>query len=383
MPKRIILFLISLAFLLLVIYFLLSKRLVFDYSYSSPFNCVSGSFENFFYVEMEKNGLDREKINCLEQSLKNKVSFSKLGPKDSYSIYFSTSGDFRYLEIYKSGEVYSSFYSNGKCISKKSMEAYETEFFSVSGEIKGNLWTSMNSKKIPPSVILQYTDIFSWTVDFLTEVRDNDKFSLFYEERKTKSGKITGYKISAALYEGRQTGRNIAVEFNGSYYNQEGKGARSFFLRAPLNYRRISSYFSHKRYHPVLKYVRPHLGIDYAAAYGTPVSSVADGRISFVGNKGGYGKFVEITHPYGYITTYGHLSKFSQKAKIGMKVSQGDVIGYVGATGIATGPHLDFRVKQNGKFLNYLKIKNKSSTDLPPKYKKEFLDKVSRYFPSF
>ncbi len=382
MIRKIAFFAAAMALLSAGAYLLLRKTLVFERLSPAPFNSVSGSFDNFFTVEMEKAGLDRAKISCLEQSLKKKISFARLGPRDSYAVYFSTAGEFRYLEIYKSADIYSSFYSGGKCISKKSREAFETETFSVSGEIKDNLWASMSSKKIPPSVILEYTDIFSWTVDFLTEVRDKDKFSIFYEERKTKSGKTLGYRISAASYEGSQTGRNIAVEFNGAYYDEKGKGAKSFFLRAPLNYRRISSYFTYKRYHPVLKYVRPHLGIDYAAPAGTPVSAVADGRISFAGNKGGYGKFLEISHAMGYVTTYGHLSKFSSKARAGRKVSQGDVIGYVGATGIATGPHLDFRVKQNGKFLNYLKIKNKSSMDLPSKYKKEFSEKVSRYFPN-
>ncbi|MEW5951233.1 MAG: M23 family metallopeptidase [Elusimicrobia bacterium] len=342
---------------------------------------VSGSFSGLFLNEMEKAGLSKPQSLCAVESLKKKLPFSSLNPKDSYSVFFSSSGVFKYLEIYKNGKVYSSFYYQGKCVSKIFSESFEIFNNKVSGEISENLWNSMSAKKIPASVILDYTDIFSWKIDFLTEVREKDKFSVFYEEKRSKSGKILGYKISAAYYEGLETGRNIAVEFSGSYYDEKGKGARSFFLRAPLNYRRISSYFTYKRYHPVLKYVRPHLGIDYAAPSGTPISAVADGRISFAGTKGGYGKFVEISHAYGYVSTYGHLLKFSPKSKKGNKVSQGDIIGYVGATGIATGPHLDFRIKQNGQFLNYLKIKNRSSSDIPAVYKSKFLEKVSYYFP--
>jgi murein DD-endopeptidase MepM/ murein hydrolase activator NlpD len=140
------------------------------------------------------------------------------------------------------------------------------------------------------------------------------------------------------------------------YYDYDGNSVRRVFLKSPLNFRRISSYFSNRRFHPILKVYRPHLGIDYAAPTGTPIVSIGDGRVAYVGWKGGFGKYVEIRHNNVYTTCYGHLSRYGKGVRKGARVSQGQVIGYVGATGLATGPHLDFRVKKFGSYVNPLRI---------------------------
>ncbi|MDD5222632.1 MAG: peptidoglycan DD-metalloendopeptidase family protein [bacterium] len=142
----------------------------------------------------------------------------------------------------------------------------------------------------------------------------------------------------------------------GDYYDQEGKSIRRAFLKSPVKFSRISSGFTHRRFHPVLKIFRPHLGVGYAAPRGTPIWAIGDGTIVARGWMGGAGKAVRIKHPNGYITSYGHLSRFARGISPGVKVKQQQVIGYVGATGLATGPHLDFRVKKNGKFVNSLTI---------------------------
>jgi murein DD-endopeptidase MepM/ murein hydrolase activator NlpD len=133
---------------------------------------------------------------------------------------------------------------------------------------------------------------------------------------------------------------------------------KKMFLRAPLNYRRISSFFSHNRMHPIFGVARPHLGVDYAAPTGTPICSIGQGRVVFSGWIRGYGKTIRIKHPEGYVSYYGHLSRFAKGMGKGKRVDQGDTIGYVGSTGYATGPHLDFRVSQHSKFINPLKMKN-------------------------
>ncbi|HIC90700.1 MAG TPA: M23 family metallopeptidase, partial [Syntrophaceae bacterium] len=143
---------------------------------------------------------------------------------------------------------------------------------------------------------------------------------------------------------------------HGDYYDSEGRCLRKQFLKSPLRYKRISSYFSRRRFHPILKIYRPHLGIDYAAPVGTPVESIGDGKIEFIGWKGDYGRFIRVKHNRNYITTYGHLSRFAKGLKKGSRIKQGQVIGYVGSTGLATGPHLDFRMIRNGRFVNPLKI---------------------------
>ncbi|GAB4030297.1 MAG: hypothetical protein Fur0012_06000 [Elusimicrobiota bacterium] len=344
-------------------------------------NISTGTFSGTFEKEMLLAGLSRDEIAGIVKSYRGKVDFKKLRDSDSYKLVFSTSGVFKSIEITRAEKTYSVFKKEGRYSCKVGSLALTSSRFKLEGAVKENLWNSMSQAGAPAALILDFTDIFSWTVDFLTEVRNGDKFRVFYEERKAASGKILGYKILAAYYEGQETGRKIAVEHLGSYYDEKGEGRKSMFLRAPLSYRRISSYFTYRRFHPVLKYVRPHLGIDYAAPSGTPVSTVADGRVSFSGRRGGYGNLVEIVHSGGYVTTYGHLLKFSSKARAGARVLQGQVIGYVGASGIATGPHLDFRIKQNGKFLNYLKIKNKASASLPAAMKPAFAAKVKEYFP--
>jgi murein DD-endopeptidase MepM/ murein hydrolase activator NlpD len=264
-------------------------------------------------------------------------------------------GETSYI-VKKNGGIYTS---------TKTLNVINVSTYNVEGEIKNILWTSMKEKNVPEDVILNFADIFAWEIDFLTEVRDGDKFKVIYNVKKNLRGKIIQKKVLAGYYKGKETGKKIMVYFEDDYYNEKGEGARSMFLKAPLQYRRISSYFSYHRFHPILKYVRPHLGIDYAAPTGTPVSAVADGVVTFKGWNAGYGNFVEIKHQMGYVTTYGHLSRFGN-IYVGKRVKQGDVIGYVGMTGIATGPHLDFRVKKNGQFINYLKIKRTSNKKLPP-----------------
>jgi murein DD-endopeptidase MepM/ murein hydrolase activator NlpD len=163
------------------------------------------------------------------------------------------------------------------------------------------------------------------------------------------------------------------------YFDIEGNSLRSMFLSAPLQYRRISSYFSRARMHPVLKYVRPHLGIDYAAPTGTPVSAVADGTVRAVARNSASGNYVIIRHAQGYETAYAHLSRFARGMRAGVHVKQGQVIGYVGSTGLATGPHLDFRIRKNGQALNFLTIARNPQTKLLPQDKKDFEALLEKY----
>ena len=154
--------------------------------------------------------------------------------------------------------------------------------------------------------------------------------------------------------------------------------SKKMFLKSPISFRnyRISSRFSYGRLHPILKIRRPHLGIDYAAPAGTPVQAVADGTVKLAGYKGGFGNYVEIRHANGYMTAYGHLKGYGKGIKAGAKVKQGQTVGYVGSTGLSTGPHLDFRIKEKNKFVDFLKMKNRNSTvrDIPKEQRKEFED---------
>lgn len=313
-----------------------------------------------------------------------KLNLKRLRETDDYSVFLSTSGEFRYMTISKDQTEYSVLRSSGGGFILSEIPMVLTVARArLSGEIRSSLWESLSSAGAPPDVILDFADIFSWSVDFLTEVRDGDKYALVYEYDTTPGGKVVSKRVLAAAYDGAETGRKLAAYYNKNYYDENGDSVRSLFLRAPLHYRRISSYFTGRRFHPVLKYVRPHFGIDYAAPSGTPVSAVADGTVTFAGRKGGNGNLVMLRHGAGYATSYGHLSRIRKGIRSGARVSQGDIVGYVGATGLATGPHLDFRLKQNGKFINFLKIKYRSSGGLSGGDKASFKQLLSNLLPEY
>lgn len=229
----------------------------------------------------------------------------------------------------------------------------------VSGEIETSLWNSVVGQGVPFDLALQLSNIYAWNIDFFG-LQKGDQYKVQYVEVLCDSAfvRIDTIKVARFVHCGTEF---LAVPFvqNGrcDYYDAEGNSLRKAFLKAPLSYSRISSHFTNKRYHPVLKYYRPHHGVDYAAPMGTPVSSIGDGRVIFKGWTNGGGNTVKIQHNSTYTTSYMHLSKFG-KISVGSMVKQGEVIGYVGSTGVSTGPHLDFRVYQNGTPVNPLTIKS-------------------------
>jgi len=329
--------------------------------YEELLRVSSGTIAGSLDAALKAEGFGDADRHRISTALSGKLNLRRLRPEDSYTIAFSTWGPPKYLFITKGLENYFLFPSTaGFALSVRPVEV-KTASAKAAGAIKSSLWESMAARGVPPAVILDYADIFSWSVDFLTEVRDGDKWALAWDYGRDPAGRVVSQKITAASYEGAETGRKTAAVWKNNYYDEAGESLRSMFLRAPLHYRRISSYFTNRRYHPVLKYFRPHHGIDYAAPAGTPVSAVADGTVTYAGWKGANGKLVVIRHGGGYESTYGHLSRYARGIRSGRRVSQGDVIAYVGSTGLSSGPHLDFRLKQNGAALNFLKIKYRSS----------------------
>ena len=179
--------------------------------------------------------------------------------------------------------------------------------------------------------------------------------------------------VLALIYQ--NDGRRLeAYQFgeDGGHYDADGKPLRKLFLRSPLRYSRITSGFSSRRFHPVLKRYRPHYGVDYGAPRGTPVRVTGSGTVRFAGWNGGGGKTVKVRHPNGYMTAYLHLSGFASGVRPGRRVRQGDVIGYVGSTGLATGPHLDYRIQRDGSWINPLNLDNKPAEPIPPDRMAEF-----------
>ncbi|MAZ08386.1 MAG: peptidase M23 [Sutterellaceae bacterium] len=275
-------------------------------------------------------------------------------------------GDLQWLR-YKSGIDEDSQESilvqklNGQFVSKLESVNFEKQIVFRSGRIESSLFAAADKAGMPDSVAIQLTEIFGSDIDFHRELQKGDEFKVVYED---------------LTLEGRsaRSGRVLAVEFvnnnkpykaywfapsgnrNAGYYNEEGRSLKKSFLRSPLAFSRISSGFTPRRFHPIQQRWKAHNGVDYAAPTGTPIMATASGTVKFSGWQNGYGNFVEIQHHSGYSTAYAHLSRFGKGVKVGQKVEQGDVIGYVGATGWATGPHLHYEFRVNRVPKNPLSI---------------------------
>lgn len=372
--------------------FIFLVSIVFFPVYYLKFKCKPSVSERYLIEEgsisqgdilgdiLVENGLTYTQAYQITNQLKKVFDVRRCGIGDKWKIYFDKDGEFVKF-MYQHGPI--DYYivrydkeNDSYTVEKKRLKV-EKELIGAKGKIQSSLYESMRKVGINPELIIQFAEIFASKVDFFTDCRSGDEFAILWDSY-THNGKILqDIHICAAMYKNKDS---IYYAFyfkseNGKsgYYDEKGKSVESAFLKAPLNYRRISSYFSYRRFHPILKIYRPHLGIDYAAPYGTPVSAIGDGRVIFAGwTRNGYGIAIKIKHPNGYISYYGHLSRIRKGIRVGRWVKKGQVIGYVGSTGVATGPHLDFRLKKNGKFVNFLRLKLPPSYPLSSKYLGEF-----------
>lgn len=329
-----------------------------------PLGCIfSGTIERDqpLATALFKKGLPADLIHNLTQALSKVLDLRRCKPGDFFKLLATPEHKLVFFE-YQNGllEKYKVEDKEGELVAYTLPVKLNRMVMGLEGEIKTSLWETMRDNCESPELILKFSDIFAWEMDFLNETKKGDKFKLIYEVYE-KDGRFVNYgdvlaaeyessgkKYNAILYEDPKGGKD--------YYDLSGKSLRKTFLRSPLNYRRITSRFSYSRLHPVFKTYRPHYGVDYAAPYGTPVVASADGMVIFAGWKKGLGKTVELKHSNGFITSYGHLSSFAQGINKGKKVGQGEMIGRVGATGIASGPHLDYRCKVSGRYVDPLKM---------------------------
>lgn len=249
---------------------------------------------------------------------------------------------------------------NGGFRSSEQALQLETQAVMKSAEIRSSLFGATDAAGIPDGVATQLADIFGGDIDFNRDLRKGDRFSVIYESlqhmgRMVRTGRILaaefindGHAYRAVWFDGG--------DGKGGYYTAEGKNIRKAFLRSPLEFSRITSGFSLARLHPVLNTIRAHKGIDFGAPTGTRVKATGDGTVEFAGRQGGYGNLIILRHQGHYETVYGHLSGFAAGLRKGARVSQGDVIGYVGATGLATGPHLHYEFRVDGVHRNPLTV---------------------------
>lgn len=227
--------------------------------------------------------------------------------------------------------------------------------------INSSLWVDMRAADVSPLLIVSLSDIYAWTVDFFA-LQKGDRFRVLYEEKVCDGEVIAVDTVRYAVFSHAGEDFPMVMYNQGDggniWWNEKGESMRKAFLKAPLNYSRISSGFSYARRHPVTRRVQPHTGVDYAAPKGTPVMTIGDGVVTSVKYEGAGGNTVRIRHNSVYSTAYLHLSKYAKGLKAGQRVRQGEVIGYVGSTGRSTGPHLDFRVWKNGTPINPLKMES-------------------------
>jgi len=327
-----------------------------------------------------KKGLPAEVISDLTQSLSKVLDLRKCKPGDFFTLLATADHSLLSFEYHKGFlEKYKVVNKEGDLVAYSVSVKLTRIVKGLEGKIENSLWEEMKDKGESPELIMKFSDIFAWQIDFLNEPKQGDKFKLIYEVFE-RDGKFVSYgDILAAEYEASGT-KYDAVLYQDNfghkdYYDPSGKSLRKAFLKSPLNYRRISSKFSFSRLHPVFKTYKPHYGVDYSAPYGTPVVSSADGIVIFAGWKRGLGKTVEIKHSNGLITSYGHLSTFTERVRKGERVNQGEMIGRVGATGLATGPHLDYRCKMGGRYVNPLKMNFPSAEPVKEIYLSDFKTK--------
>ena len=339
--------------------------------------------ESIYEVLINKYKIHPNLTQKLVKTFEKLVATNKIRPNDKLyltffqnslkEIAFSSSPDKRYIFVITPFGI------------KSVVQSIPCHVFlaRAEGEITTNLYLSALSHNINPKLILELADIFCWDINFFTDLRPGDKYQFIYEKIYVNGRFLCYGRILAAKFVNQR--RCFEAYYfethhnNGSYYDAKGRPLQKAFLKSPLRYKRISSGFSYHRRHPILGIVRPHLGIDYAAPTGTPVESIADGKIVYIGWKGGYGKFIKIRHNHRYSSTYGHLSRFAKGLKRGSWVKQGQVIGYVGMTGLATGPHLDFRFLVGNRFINYLKFNPPPASPLPKKLYLRFEKQIAYY----
>lgn len=332
---------------------------------------------------MNRLGMSNESAYALTQICDTIFDVRKLRAGNPYKAYYdSLNNELKYV-IYENSRIRRTIF---RCADSLAVYTYDfpvqhvRKFADVI--ISSSLWNDMSKAGSSPALIMKLSDLYAWTVDFFG-LQKGDRFRLIYSQTECLGEVISLDTIYFARFT-RDSSDLYSVMFdqgdNGNlYWNEKGESMRRAFLKAPLEFKRISSGFSYARKHPVTGQIRAHTAVDYAAPMGTPVVALGDGTVISAGWAGGGGNTIKIRHNSVYTTSYMHLRNFAQGIKAGTRVRQGEVIGYVGSTGTSTGPHLDFRVYQNGTAINPLTLESPSAEPIKEE-NKAALDSVLRVY---
>lgn len=329
-----------------------------------------------FSTILDRYGVPQQKSYELAEISKDVFDVRNLQVGRDYHAYFDTTGDLAYL-VYEATDrksvVFSLLDTLGASLIEKDLDV-KTKYTEV--EIQNSLWADIQKAGASPLLALKLSDIYAWTINFFG-LQKGDSFKAVYDEYECDGSFVDIGNIYYVDF--NHAGKSYEAYYfeNGNesgdkYWSRDGESLRKAFLKAPLSYSRISSGFSYARRHPITHQVKAHTGVDYAAPKGTPVMSIGDGVVTSVKYEGAGGNTVRITHNSVYKTAYLHLSKYGPGIKAGVRVTQGQVIGYVGATGSATGPHLDFRVWKNGTPINPVTMDSPPADPVPAEKMPEF-----------
>ena len=309
-----------------------------------------------------QHGISSQRIHELTECCEDVFDVRKIRCGQSYAIIRKDSLSAPRFFVYEENPVdYVVFdlQENGKVTRGKNPVEWKQK--EVKGVINTSLWVAMENSNTSPQLAIHLSHIFGWTIDFFG-LQKNDEFKVIYEQEFVEDKPLQNFHVLAASFKASDS-LYYAIPYTQEgeelYYNEKGNSLEGAFLKAPLDFYRISSRFSNSRFHPVLKRYRAHHGVDYAAPTGTPVYAIGSGKVIAKSYQAkGAGNYLKIKHNGTYTTSYMHLSRFAKGIKVGSIVKQKEVVGYVGATGLATGPHLDFRVYENGKPINPLTVKS-------------------------
>jgi murein DD-endopeptidase MepM/ murein hydrolase activator NlpD len=314
-----------------------------------------------------KLGLAGVELNEATGVLADAVNVRGLKAGNHYSAFFNPDSTLASFQMTLAGSGRVQMVRRGERW-ESDWQAFErrVETRSARGTLAGSMEESIRAAGGPAALAYRLADVFQWDLDFAKDLRKGDRFEVLYQEIQLDGQFHEVGTIFAAVYDNH--GRlHEAYRYGdaGIYYDGEGRPMRKMFLRSPLRYSRITSVFSRHRFHPVLKEYRPHWGVDYGAPVGTPVQVTANGAVTFAGWDRGGGNVVKVQHPGGYVTAYLHLSRFASGVRPGARVRQGDIIAYTGATGLASGPHLDYRVKYRDQWIDPLSLKSVRDEPIP------------------
>ncbi len=336
-----------------------------------PYRIQEGQTLGEVFESLGLNDADRRQLVGLASS---RVDLRKLRPGNTYRPHFANGQLARFdLGVDGRGELAMIRSHDGWSESYREFERL-TELVAIQGHLDSSLEQDVRDAGAEGMLAYKMADVFQWDLDFSRDLRVGDEFEVVFE-RVYLDGEYRGLgDVVAAVYRGgNRELRGYRYGDESGYYDQEGRPLQKMFLRSPMQYSRITSRFSRRRFHPVLKRNRPHYGVDYGAPRGTAVRVTANGTVVSAGRNGGAGRMVKVRHTSGYQTAYLHLSGYGKGVRRGARVAQGQTIGYVGSSGLATGPHLDYRVEYNGRWINPLSLNNVPADPIPLAEHDQFL----------